>query len=77
MSYDPPEERIAALVAKHTPRQLAIAYLRAVHRARQGDLAFRTLADVADAESALRKGEGFEQIAEPLERAIRRFGREF
>lgn len=46
--YDPPEEKIAEVVAKYTPRQLSIAYLRAQKRAQSAELAFGLMTDVND-----------------------------
>lgn len=70
-TYDPPEERIAALIAKHTPRQLAVAYLRAQHRARDLDLAFKTVVDIGAATEALQNGD-LDAVDAKLERTLRR-----
>lgn len=69
--WQPPEESVAALVAKHTPRQLAIAYLRAQRRFRQTDLAYRTLVDLDDATDAIRGSDGDAVLAK-LDETLRR-----
>ena len=43
-AYVPAPEKVAALVAKHTPEQLAAAYLKAARRAKDADLT-KTLTD--------------------------------
>lgn len=75
--FSPSEEAIESLLARFTPRQLAIGYLRAQRRARTSDLAFRTLDDITTAKDAIRDGGSFEDIIAPLDRAKRRFNREF
>jgi DNA-directed RNA polymerase specialized sigma24 family protein len=72
--YDPPEEKVAALVAKHTPRQLAIAYLRAQHRFRHADLMKRTMLDAIAARNSADSGD-FDGMMEDLERATMRLKR--
>lgn len=52
-TYDPPADQIAKLVATRTPEQLAIAYLRAVRRAKSAEKAFDIMASLSDAQSAL------------------------
>lgn len=51
-AYQPSREAVERLLAQHTPRQLAIGYLRAQRRFRESDLAFRTLAGLVEAEEA-------------------------
>ena len=46
--YNPTEAQIEAVLAKFTPRQIAIAYLRASRRAKDADFAFSMMESVAD-----------------------------
>lgn len=55
--YDPPEDKVRQLVETRTPRELAIAYLRATRRARQSDAAFRALDKITGARDAVMAGD--------------------
>ncbi|WPY93188.1 hypothetical protein T8T21_08610 [Limimaricola variabilis] len=46
--YNPPEAKVAEMLSRFTPRQLAIGYLRAQHRARGAEVAFHLMASVND-----------------------------
>lgn len=48
--YEPPEAKIAEVIAKTggDPRKLAIAYLRAQKRAREAETAFGLMGDIND-----------------------------
>lgn len=48
MTIDPTEAQIEKVLATYTPRQIAIAYLRAKATARSANLAFDMMSDVAD-----------------------------
>lgn len=54
--WTPPEDRIADLTARFTPRQLAIAYLRASRRAREAELLAGMEASIMDATIAVMTG---------------------
>ena len=47
-TYTPTEAQIAAVLEKYTPRQVAVAYLRASRRARDAELSFQIMSDIAD-----------------------------
>lgn len=46
--FTPSEVQIEKVLASYTPRQVAIAYLRATRRARDAETAFGMMDDVAD-----------------------------
>lgn len=46
-NYDPPVDKIKALLASRTPEQLAVAYLRAAKRARDAETAFKLMDGIA------------------------------
>ncbi|NBE05959.1 hypothetical protein [Paragemmobacter ruber] len=56
-NWQPSEERITDLLARFTPRQLAIGYLRAQRRARQEASAFALLDDISLATIAATQGD--------------------
>lgn len=57
--FDPTEEQIAAVLrlTSSDPRKLAIAYLRAQHRAQQTDTAFKLMDGVAHLATGLAVGD--------------------
>ncbi|WP_306150669.1 hypothetical protein [Roseovarius sp. MMSF_3281] len=68
--YKPPEAKIEKLVREQSPRQLAIAYLRASRRARNSEAAFEMLVSITDATDEVRNGNG-EGASQKLKDAIR------
>lgn len=70
--YDPPEKKIAEVIKKTggDPRKLAIAYLRAQHRAREADAMSKLTGDLFDASIALSRGDG-EGVIDALKRGQR------
>lgn len=55
-SHTPTEAQIAAILAKYTPRQIAIAYLRAQHRARQAETVGKLWEGMSDLQHGLATG---------------------
>lgn len=55
--YDPPEEKINRVLETYSPRQIAIAYLRASHRARQAEKAFELMDSLQGATAAAATGD--------------------
>ena len=55
--YDPPSEKVDALIAKYSARELAVAYLRSARRAKALDAAFRSMDQIAHATDAAHKGD--------------------
>ena len=57
--FRPTEAQIADVIRKagNDPRKLAIAYLRAQHRARGAETAFGVMADLSDIQSGLMRGD--------------------
>lgn len=47
-TFTPSEAQIEKVLSSYTPRQVAIAYLRATRRARDAETAFGLMSDVAD-----------------------------
>lgn len=68
--YTPPKSRVDELVKRHTPDQLAVAYLRAARRAREAETAFSALSDLVDAGEAARRGSG-EDVKQALDSALK------
>lgn len=56
--FQPSEERIAKVLEKYSPRQIAIAYLRASRRASNSEGEFKALASLDDAHEAVKRGNG-------------------
>lgn len=71
--YTPTEDQIARVLKKtrSDPRKLAIAYLKAQHRARQADAAFNLSTDLNDAIIAAACGRD-DKVEEVVARARRR-----
>ncbi len=72
-SYNPTEEQIGRVLDRTggDPRKLAIAYLRAQHRARGMEAGFDLLSNITDAERAAMMGDGSGAM-EALKTAMRR-----
>ena len=68
--WKPSEGKIADLLARFSPRQLAIGYLRAQRRARENDLAFRVMDGICKAEDAMHSGE-YEMACEEIDATLR------
>lgn len=68
--FVPPEEAVARLLERHTPRQLAVAYLRAVRRARESETAFVVLDGLYNATLAVVHGETA-KVGDELEAVIK------
>lgn len=71
--YNPSEEQIERVLDRtgRDPRKLAIAYLRAQHRARGMEAGFDLLSSLTDAERAAMVGDG-NGATEALKTAMRR-----
>jgi hypothetical protein len=72
-TFTPTEAQIEAVLAKYTPRQIAIAYLRASHRAKQERTAFNLMSEIADFTRSALVGdlEGAESAVKAAERHLR------
>jgi hypothetical protein len=55
--WTPPEDRIADLISRFTPRQLAIGYLRSQRRAREANLVSEVMSGLSDATLSVATGE--------------------
>jgi hypothetical protein len=55
--WQPTDAAIAEVLAKYTPRQIAIAYLRAKRRARQAETAFQAMDEITAATESVRRGD--------------------
>lgn len=73
--YDPPEDQIEKVLQKYSPRQIAIAYLRASRRARNAEAAFDVMDKIQGATFAAATGD-FKGAANELGKANRRLKRE-
>ena len=71
--YDPPESKIDEVISKTggDPRKLAVAYLRAQKRARDAELGFRMMDDIAGATLDAATG-NMKGASKSLDRAKRR-----
>ncbi len=72
-TFKPSEAAITKVLEKYSPRQVAIAYLRASRRARSADTAFNMLDGLTEANFAARDGD-LEAVVKHLEK-VNRFGR--
>lgn len=72
-TYTPTEAQIEKVLASYTPRQVAIAYLRATRRARDAETAFGLMSDVADLTRSSLTGDltGAEAAVKSAERRAR------
>jgi hypothetical protein len=57
MTNEPTEAQITAVMEKYTPRQIAIAYLRASKRAKGAEAAFNIMDGIAGATMGLARGD--------------------
>ena len=73
MTNQPTEAQIDKVLASYTPRQIAIAYLRAQARAREAETAFALMGDVADLTRTILTGDmaGAEAAVESAARTAR------
>jgi hypothetical protein len=68
--WTPPEDRIADLISRFTPRQLAIGYLRAQKRAREAELFAEVMTGLSDAAVSVATGDG-KSAADGLDRSLK------
>ena len=73
--YQPPEDKISEVLSKFTPRQVAIAYLRASRRARQAETAFGVLDKIPGAALSVATGDT-KGPADELAKATRQMKRD-
>lgn len=69
--YNPPEDQIEKVLRSYSPRQIAIAYLRASRRARNAESAFHVLDKIQSATVAATAGDyktAKEEMAEANQR---------
>ena len=72
--YDPPEEQIRRVLDTYSPRQIAIAYLRASRRARQAEIAFDVLDKLSSATVSAATGDT-KGVSDALKDATRKLKR--
>ena len=56
--YNPPDHLVDKLVAERTPRQLAIAYMRATRRAQDAEVAYAVQGELEGALLSAMRGDG-------------------
>lgn len=71
--FTPTEAQIERVLTSYTPRQVAMAYLRATRRARDAETAFGLMSDVADLTRSSMSGDlsGAEAAVRSAERRAR------
>jgi len=72
--YNPPNDKIEKVLEKYTPRQIAIAYLRASRRAKGAETAFDLLDSLQGVSDAMSSGDCSGAI-KGLNKANRRMAR--
>jgi hypothetical protein len=68
--WTPPEDRVADLISRFTPRQLAIGYLRAQKRARQAELFAEVMTGLCDAAVSVASDDG-KSATDGLDRSLK------
>lgn len=68
--YTPSEQQIAKVLEKYTPRQIAIAYLRASRKRRAAETTIKVITELSEARDAARTGD-FKGVVDGLEGATK------